>query len=123
MPFTVKEAIAVEGRPACEASRLRPVEVAGADAPVVVRLRAAGAILIGKTNISELCAHPDSSNLVYGMTRNPVDPSRSAGGSSGGEGAAVAAGLAAFGVGADRSEERRGGKQRSYRPEAAHYGA
>ena len=72
-----------------------------ADASAVARLRAAGAILIGKTNISELCAHPDSSNLVYGATRNPCDTSRSAGGSSGGEGAAVASGMSAFGIGSD----------------------
>jgi Asp-tRNA(Asn)/Glu-tRNA(Gln) amidotransferase A subunit family amidase len=101
VPFTVKEAIEVAGLPACEASRLRPVEVAASDAPVVARLRDAGAILVGKTNISELCAHPDSSNLVYGATRNPVDATRSAGGSSGGEGAAVASGMSAFGIGSD----------------------
>jgi Asp-tRNA(Asn)/Glu-tRNA(Gln) amidotransferase A subunit family amidase len=101
VPFTVKEAIMAAGLPACEASRLRPVEVADHDAPAVARLRGAGAILIGKTNISELCAHPDSSNLVYGATRNPVDPSRSACGSSGGEGAAVGSGMSAFGIGSD----------------------
>ena len=65
------------------------------------RLREAGAVLVGKTNISELCAHPDSSNLVYGATRNPHDPSRSAGGSSGGEAASVAAGMSVFGIGSD----------------------
>ena len=101
VPFTVKEAIATVGLPACEASRLRPVETPAEDAPAVARLRQAGAILLGKTNISELCAHPDSSNLVYGATRNPVDPSRSACGSSGGEGAAVGGGLSAFGIGSD----------------------
>lgn len=101
VPFTVKEAIETSGLPGCEASRLRPVETPIADAPVVARLREAGAILIGKTNVSELCAHPDSSNLVYGATRNPVDPSRSAGGSSGGEAAAVGSGMSAFGIGSD----------------------
>ena len=101
VPFTVKEAIDVAGLPACEASRLRPVTTPAEDAPAVALLRAAGAILIGKTNISELSAFPDSANLVYGTTRNPLDPSRSAGGSSGGEAAAVAAGLSAFGLGSD----------------------
>jgi Asp-tRNA(Asn)/Glu-tRNA(Gln) amidotransferase A subunit family amidase len=101
VPFTVKEAIESAGLPACEASRLRPVTTPADDAPAVALLRDAGAILLGKTNISELCAHPDSSNLVYGATRNPVDPTRSAGGSSGGEAAAVAAGLSAFGIGSD----------------------
>jgi Asp-tRNA(Asn)/Glu-tRNA(Gln) amidotransferase A subunit family amidase len=101
VPFTVKEAIDTAGVPACEASRLRPTETPTADAPAVARLRAAGAILVGKTNISELCAHPDTSNCVYGTTRNPVDPSRSACGSSGGEGAAVGSGMSAFGIGSD----------------------
>ena len=101
VPFTVKEAIVVEGLPGCEASLLRPREIGARDATVVARLRAAGAILVGKTNISELCAHPDSSNLVYGATRNPYDVTRSAGGSSGGEGAAVASGMSAFGIGSD----------------------
>jgi Asp-tRNA(Asn)/Glu-tRNA(Gln) amidotransferase A subunit family amidase len=101
VPFTVKEAIEVAGLPGCEASRLRPLETATADAAAVARLRAAGAILVGKTNISELCAHPDSTNLVYGATRNPVDPSRSPCGSSGGEAAAVGAELSAFGLGSD----------------------
>ena len=97
----MKEAIDVAGLPACEASRLRPVTTPAEDAPAVALLRAAGAILIGKTNISELSAFPDSANLVYGTTRNPVDLERSAGGSSGGEAAAVAAGLSAFGLGSD----------------------
>jgi amidase len=101
VPFTVKEAIETAGLPACEASRLRPSTTPARDAPAVALLRSAGAILLGKTNISELCAHPDSSNVVYGATRNPVDPARSAGGSSGGEAAAVAAGLSAFGIGSD----------------------
>jgi len=108
VPFTVKEAIEVAGLAACEGSLLRPRELATATAPAIERLRAAGAILIGKTNISELCAHPDSSNLVYGATRNPVDPARSACGSSGGEGAAVASGMSAFGIGSDYGGSIRG---------------
>ena len=101
VPFTVKEAIVVAGLPGCEASLLRAPQTGSQDATTVARLRAEGAILVGKTNISELCAHPDSSNLVYGATRNPFDPARSAGGSSGGEGAAVASGMSAFGIGSD----------------------
>jgi amidase len=108
VPFTVKEAIDTAGLPACEASLLRPIETPEVDAPAVARLRDAGAILIGKTNISELCAHPDSSNLVYGATRNPVDPSRSACGSSGGEGASVGSGMSAFGIGSDYGGSVRG---------------
>lgn len=101
VPFTVKEAITVAGLPARECSLLRPCEIAAEDAAVVGRLRAAGAVLLGTTNTSELCAFPDTVNRVFGATRNPVDPTRSAGGSSGGEGAAVRAGLSAFGLGSD----------------------
>lgn len=101
VPFTVKEAIDTSGLPTSEASRLRAPVTPARDAPAVARLRAAGAILLGKTNVSELCAFPDTANLVYGATRNPADPARSAGGSSGGEAAAVAAGLSAFGLGSD----------------------
>jgi len=71
------------------------------DAPAVARLRAAGGILLGKTNMSELALFPDSVNRVYGATRNPRDISRSAGGSSGGEACAVAAGLSPLGIGGD----------------------
>ena len=62
---------------------------------------APGAILIGKTNIPEFAFHYDSNNLVYGATRNPHDPERSVGGSSGGEGAALATGITPIGVGSD----------------------
>ena len=64
-------------------------------------MRQAGAIVVGTTNMSELALFPDSVNRVYGVTRNPHDLGRSAGGSSGGEAAAVAAGLAWFGIGSD----------------------
>ena len=62
---------------------------------------ATGAILLGKTNIPEFAFHYDSNNLVYGATRNPHDPERSVGGSSGGEGAALATGITPIGVGSD----------------------
>ncbi len=101
VPFTVKEAIVTVRLPGREASWLRPLELGARDATAVARLRAAGAILVGKTNTSELCAHPDSVNAVYGATRNPFDPERSAGGSSGGEAVAVATGMSAFGLGSD----------------------
>lgn len=101
VPFTVKEAIEAAGLAACEASRLRSSVVAGRDAVAVARLRAAGAILLGKTNISEFSSFPDSVNLVYGATGNPHDPARSAGGSSGGEACAVAACLSPLGLGSD----------------------
>ena len=71
------------------------------DATVVRNLRGAGAILLGKTNIPEFAFHYDSNNLVYGATHNPHDPERSVGGSSGGEGAALATGITPIGVGSD----------------------
>ena len=101
VPFTVKEQLDVAGLPSCEASLLFAKVVPTRDAPAVARLRAAGGILLGKTNMSELALFPDSVNRVYGATRNPCDLSRSAGGSSGGEGSAVAAGLSPLGLGGD----------------------
>lgn len=74
---------------------------AAQDAVVVASLRQAGAILLGKTNISEFASFPDSVNRVYGATRNPHDPTRSAGGSCGGEACAIAACMSALGVGSD----------------------
>ena len=71
------------------------------DAEVVRRLRDAGAIVIGKTNVSEMTIWPFTETPTFGATRNPWDLSRSPGGSSGGTGAAVAAGLASFGIGSD----------------------
>lgn len=71
------------------------------DAEVVRRLRDAGAIVIGKTNVPEMTIWPFTETLTFGATRNPWDLSRSPGGSSGGTAAAVAAGLAPFGLGSD----------------------
>ena len=101
VPFSVKEQIHVAGVPSRDASLLLEPIVPPADAQVVVRLRQLGAIVVGKTNMSELALFPDSVNRVYGATRNPHDLRRSAGGSSGGEAAAVAAGLVWLGIGSD----------------------
>jgi Asp-tRNA(Asn)/Glu-tRNA(Gln) amidotransferase A subunit family amidase len=103
VPFTTKEVIAVEGMPATNGSLLLPGTVSDADAVPIQRMRRAGAILIGKTNVPEFSAYWDTVNLVYGATRNPHDGTRSAGGSSGGEGAAIAAGLSPWGIGSDLS--------------------
>jgi Asp-tRNA(Asn)/Glu-tRNA(Gln) amidotransferase A subunit family amidase len=101
VPVTVKEQIAVAGLPSREASLLVEPVVARADAAAVARLRAAGAVVLGTTNMSEFALFPDSTNRVYGDTRNPLDRRLSAGGSSGGEAAAVRAGMSAIGVGSD----------------------
>ena len=103
VPFTAKEVIPVAGMPATNGSRLLSDRVSSEDAPLIRRMRGAGAILLGKTNLSEFSASWDSVNLVYGATRNPHDPGRTAGGSSGGEAAALAAALTPLGIGSDLS--------------------
>jgi Asp-tRNA(Asn)/Glu-tRNA(Gln) amidotransferase A subunit family amidase len=101
VPFTVKEVVDVAGMPTTNGSALLAGRVAREDAEVVRRMRRAGAILLGKTNLSEFSAFWDSVNHVYGATRNPHDPGRTAGGSSGGEAAAVAAAMSPLGIGSD----------------------
>ena len=101
VPFTTKECIEVAGMPCCDASKIFEGNVSTQDATVVRNLRGEGAILLGKTNIPEFAFHYDSNNLVYGATRNPHNPERSVGGSSGGEGAALATGITPIGVGSD----------------------
>jgi Asp-tRNA(Asn)/Glu-tRNA(Gln) amidotransferase A subunit family amidase len=101
VPVTVKEALELEGLPFTNGSLLEADVTGRSDAPAVRRLRASGAIVLGKTNLSEFCCHYDSDNLVYGRTVNPHDPERTPGGSSGGEAAAVAAGLSYLGAGSD----------------------
>ena len=101
VPLSIKSSIDVAGH-RCEAgSRLRAGRVAAVDAPLVTRLRAAGAVILGVTNAPELLMAWETDNLLYGRTNNPWDLTRTAGGSSGGEAAAIAAGLSAGGVGSD----------------------
>ena len=101
VPITIKSCIDVEGF-RCEAgSRLRSGYIAGRDAPVVARLKAAGAIVIGNTSTPEALVSYHTENLLQGRTNNPYDPVHSAGGSSGGEAAAIACGLSAGGIGSD----------------------
>src|SRR5207248_917347 len=86
----------------CEAgTRLREGHVADSDAPLVARLKNAGAIVLGTTNCPELLMAWETDNLLYGRTNNPWDLSRTPGGSSGGEAAAIASGCSAGGVGSD----------------------
>jgi Asp-tRNA(Asn)/Glu-tRNA(Gln) amidotransferase A subunit family amidase len=101
VPVSIKSSIDVAGH-LCEAgSRLRAGRIAVEDAPLVARLRAAGAVILGVTNTPELLMAWETDNLLYGRTNNPWDLTRTAGGSSGGEAAAIAAGLSAGGVGSD----------------------
>ena len=101
VPCTIKECFAFEGMPHTSGLMARRGRVATADAPAVARLRAAGAIPLGVTNLSELCMWMESNNRVYGRCHNPYDLGRTAGGSSGGEGAVVGAGGSPFGLGSD----------------------
>ncbi len=101
VPVSIKSSIDVAGH-RCEAgTRLRAGYIAAEDAPLVARLRAAGAVILGVTNAPELLMAWETDNLLYGRTNNPWDLTRTAGGSSGGEAAAIAAGLSAGGVGSD----------------------
>jgi Asp-tRNA(Asn)/Glu-tRNA(Gln) amidotransferase A subunit family amidase len=101
VPFTTKECIEVADMPCCDASKVFEGNVSTQDATVIRNVRRAGGILLGKTNIPEFAFHYDSNNLVYGATRNPHNPERSVGGSSGGEGAALATGITPIGIGSD----------------------
>lgn len=101
VPCSIKECFALAGMPQTAGLVSRRGFRATADATAVARLRRAGAIPLGVTNVSELCMWMESDNRVYGRTNNPYDPSRTVGGSSGGEAAIVAAGGAAFGLGSD----------------------
>jgi Asp-tRNA(Asn)/Glu-tRNA(Gln) amidotransferase A subunit family amidase len=101
VPISIKSAIDVAGM-RCEAgTKFRAGHVATGDAPLVSRLRKAGAIVLGMTNTPELLMAWETDNLLYGRTNNPWDLSRTAGGSSGGEAAAIASGCSAGGVGSD----------------------
>ena len=101
VPISIKSSIDVAGM-RCEAgTKLREGYIASSDAPLVSRLRNAGAIILGVTNTPELLMAWETDNLLYGRTNNPWDISRTAGGSSGGEAAAIASGCSAGGVGSD----------------------
>jgi Asp-tRNA(Asn)/Glu-tRNA(Gln) amidotransferase A subunit family amidase len=101
VPVTIKSCLDVAGWPAAAGSLLRKDYVAQADAALVARLRAAGAILLGNTNTPEYLMAYETDNSLSGKTSNPWSLERSAGGSSGGEAAAIASGCSAGGVGSD----------------------
>lgn len=108
VPCTIKECFGLSGMPQSTGLLARKDVVANEDATSVARIRAAGAIPLGVTNTSELCMWMESVNFVYGRTNNPYDLSRIVGGSSGGEGAVVAAAASPFGLGSDVGGSIRG---------------
>lgn len=101
IPCTIKDFYGVSGLPQTGGIWMRRHQIAEEDAEVVRRVRQAGAIVLGVTNVPEGGLWLETHNRVYGRTSNPWDLSRTAGGSSGGEGAIVAAGGAPFGLGSD----------------------
>ena len=101
VPLTIKSCIDVAGWPCPAGSLLRKDYVANQDAPLVSRWKAAGAILLGNTNTPEFLMAYETDNRLTGKTSNPWNLAHSAGGSSGGEAAAIAAGCSAGGVGSD----------------------
>ena len=103
LPVTVKDTIDTAGLRTTSGSRLRAHHVPERDAVSVARLKAAGAIILGKTNVPEMAVPYESDNPVFGRTNNPHDSNRTAGGSSGGEAAAIAACLSPAGLGSDLS--------------------
>jgi amidase len=101
LPLTIKSSIAVQGHRCEIGSLLNRDSVSDCDAEAVARLRGSGAVFLGTTNCPEFLMAYETDNLLYGKTSNPWDLDRSAGGSSGGEAAAIAAGLSAGGLGSD----------------------
>jgi aspartyl-tRNA(Asn)/glutamyl-tRNA(Gln) amidotransferase subunit A len=101
VPFTVKDCIDNEGVRTTRGSKIFADRVPGEDATAVSRLRAAGGIFLGKTNMPEFALWWETGNLVFGRTENPWKPGRTPGGSSGGEASAIAAGLSPLGLGSD----------------------
>ena len=101
VPVTIKDTLETAGVICTGGTKGRANYVPKADATAVARLRAAGAIILGKTNVPELAGALETDNLVYGRTNNPYDLARTPGGSSGGEAAIVAAGGSPLGLGTD----------------------
>lgn len=101
VPMTIKDNLLVAGLPATWGSKLHAGYMPDADEAPVARLRAAGAVFIGKTNVPEFTLQGYASNLLFGTTRNPHAPDMTPGGSTGGGAAAVAAGIGPVAIGTD----------------------
>lgn len=108
LPFTIKDSVDTAGLRTTRGSRLFAQRVPTTDATVVARLKAAGAIPLGKTNVPEFSFARETANAVFGRTVNPWNAERTPGGSSGGEAAAIAAGLSPLGIGSDVALSIRG---------------
>ncbi|MEX1106065.1 MAG: amidase family protein, partial [Ilumatobacteraceae bacterium] len=101
VPLTVKENIDVAGTPTTSSLVVFAEAVVTTDAPVVERMRAAGAIPVGRTNLPDLGLRVATESSLHGITRNPWNAALTAGGSSGGEASALASGMSPIGLGND----------------------
>ncbi len=101
VPFTVKQNIDLTGCATDNGVRAFADAISPVDAPVVERMKAAGAIPIGRTNCPDMALRVHTDSSLHGLTRNPWDPTRTAGGSSGGEASALASGMSPVGLGND----------------------
>ena len=101
VPVTIKDTIDTVGLRTTSGSKIRVDYVPETDAPAVARLKAAGAIVLGKTNAAEMAMDYNADNLVFGRTNHPLDPNLTPGGSSGGEAVAIATCMSPGGIGSD----------------------
>jgi amidase len=101
LPITIKDSVMTEGIRSTDGMKIFEHYIPAHDAPTVARLRAAGAVIIAKTNLPEMAMDYDCDNPVFGATNNPWNRGRVPGGSSGGEAAALASGMSPLGLGSD----------------------
>jgi Asp-tRNA(Asn)/Glu-tRNA(Gln) amidotransferase A subunit family amidase len=101
LPVSIKETFCLAGHEVTAGSRVRPPTRCADDAEAVLRLREAGAIVIARSNVPEFAMAGETDNFLFGRSANPLNPDRTCGGSSGGEGVLVASGGSALGLGSD----------------------